>query len=122
MGVAYYIVLETEIEGLDLSMDGKILARQIDLLDAAALDLGVRPLTEFVGMDADALEGILGDDAGDIEVPPLEHFSAEDGLSTIRALLARPEAQPALDDLKECERILRAAAQHQVGWRFQIDI
>lgn len=118
MGAAYYIVLEEEIEGLDSLVDGKALARQIEALDAAAQELGVRPLSEFISMDADSLEDLLGD----IDVPPLQHFSAEDGLATIRALLPRSEAQSALDDLKECERILSAAAEHEVGWHFQIDI
>src|SRR4051812_1361352 len=111
MGAAYYIVLEKEINGLDTMIDGNSLCRQIDSLDSAARELGVRPLSEFVSMDADALADILGDDAAGIEVPPEKQFSAKDGLATITALLSRPEAQPALQDLKDCERILTAAAQ-----------
>jgi hypothetical protein len=122
MGAAYYIALETEIDGLDTMMDGKMLSRHIESLDSAAQQLGVRSLTEFISMDADALADVLGDDADGIETPPLQHFSAQDGLATIRALLPRPEAQPAIQDLKDCERILSAAAQHGVGWHFQIDI
>lgn len=122
MGAAYYIALETEIDGLDTMMDGKSLSRHIESLDSAARQLGVRPLTEFTSMDADALADILGDDADGIEAPPLQHFSAQDGLATVRALLSRPEAQPALRDLKDCERILSAAAERGVGWHFQIDI
>ncbi len=30
MGVAYYIVLDHEIAGLDMSIDGKLLARHLD--------------------------------------------------------------------------------------------
>lgn len=122
MGAAYYIVLEKEIDGLDTLMDGKSLSRHIDSLDAAAGKLGVRPLSEFVSMDADALADVLGDDAAGIEVPPMRQFSAQDGLATINALLAAPEAQVAAQDLKDCERILSAAAEHGVGWHFEIDI
>jgi hypothetical protein len=122
MGAAYYIVLETQVDGLDAMMDGKMLSRQIEALDAAARQLGVRPLSDFISMDADALEDILGDDAAGIAASPLQHFSAEDGLVTVRALLARPQAQPALLDLKDCERILSAAAQRAIRWHFQIDI
>ena len=122
MGAAYYIALEKKIDGLDTMMDGKSLSRHIDSLDSVARKLGVRPLTEFTSMDGDALADVLGDDADGIEVPPLQHFSAQDGLATVRALLPRPEAQPALQDLKDCERILSIAAQHGVGWHFQIDI
>jgi hypothetical protein len=122
MGAAYYIVLETQVDGLDTLMDGKKLSRQIEALDAAARQLGVRPLSEFISMDADAMDDILGDDAAGIAASPLQHFSADDGLATVRALLARPEAQPALHDLKDCERILSAAAQRAIRWHFQIDI
>jgi hypothetical protein len=122
MGVAFYIVLEKEIDGLDTMMDGKMLSRNIESLDSAAQQLGVRPLTEFISMDADALASFVGNDADGVEIPPLQHFSAKDGLVTVRALLPRPEAQPAIDDLKDCERILIAAAEHGVGWHLQIDI
>ena len=122
MGAAYYIVLEEKIDGLDTMMDGKCLSRHIETLDSVAQQLGVRPLTEFTSMDADALADILGDEADAIEAPPLQQFSAQDGLVTIRALLPRQEAQPALHDLKDCERILSAADQHGVGWHLQIDI
>src|SRR4051812_27461394 len=122
MGAAYYIALETEIEGLDTMMDGKLLSRHIESLDSAAEQLGVRPLTEFISMDGDALIDILGDDAVGIETPLLQQFPAQDGFVTVRALLPRPEAQPAMQDLMDIERILSAAAQHGVGWHFQIDI
>jgi hypothetical protein len=52
----------------------------------------------------------------------LQQFSAQDGLATVKALLPRPEAQAALHDLKDCERILSVAAQHGVGWHFQVYI
>jgi hypothetical protein len=122
MGAAHYIVLEQEIDGLDTMMDGKALSRNIELLDEAAKKLGVRPLSEFFSMDADGMADVLDDDADGIEVPPMKQFSAQEGLATIRALLPRPDALPALHDLKDCERILSAAAQHGVGWHFQIDI
>jgi hypothetical protein len=121
MGAAYYIVLEKKIDGLDTGMDGKKLSRHLESLDAIAGDLGVRPLSEFLSMDKDAAMGVLGDEAADMDIPPVEQFSAADGLTTVRALLPRPEAQPALHDLKDCERILTVAAEHGVSWHFQID-
>lgn len=122
MGSAYYIVLEKDIDGLDTLMDGKGLSRHVQSLDEAARELGVRPLSEFLSMDGDALDDVIGDDAGDFEVPPLEQFSALDGLATVRALLPRPEAQPAIQDLQACERILTAAARQGIRWHFQMDI
>ena len=121
MGAANYIVLEKEIAGLDTMIDGKSLSRHMESLDAAARQLGVRPLSEFFSMPPDELAEFM-DGADDVELPPLQQFSAQDGLVTVRALLPRPEAQPAIQDLKECERILQAAAEHGVGWHFQIDV
>jgi hypothetical protein len=122
MGTAHYIVLEKEIVGLDTQMDGKSLSQHMESLNSVAQQLGVRPLTEFISMDGDALADVLGDDAEGIEMPPLQQFSATDGLTTVRALLPRLEAQPALKDLRDCERILSMAAQLGVGWHFEIDI
>jgi len=126
MGAAYFIVLERKIDGLETGMDGKSLSQHIDSLDQTARDLGVRPLSEFFSIAseeaAEFMEG-EGMDAGDIELPRLQQFTAEDGLATVRALAAH---LPARDDgvtldLRECERILSVAAQQGVGWHFELD-
>jgi len=91
MGAAYHIVLEKQIEGLDTMMDGKRLSKNIESLDTIAREPGVRPLDDFISMDADAIKTIFGDDAEGIEVPPMKQFSAEDGLTTIRALCHDPK-------------------------------
>ena len=124
MGVAYFIVLERKIDGLDDMIDGKLLAKIAEILDATAPELGVRPISEFISVDPKQAEEFMsgeGIDAGDIELPPLQQFSAQDGLATIRALMTRPEAKAAIHDLKDCERILSAAAQHGVGWHLEVD-
>lgn len=121
MGAAHYIVLEKEIDGLNIMMDGKSLSRHIEALDAAARELGIRPLSAFFSMPPDELAEFM-DGAEGVELPPLRQFSAQDGLATVRALLPRPEAQPSIQDLQACERILSTAAQHGVRWHFQIDV
>jgi hypothetical protein len=121
MGLAYYIVLEKQVDGLDTMMGGKMLACHLKSLDTVARKIGVRPLSEFLSMDKEAAMDVLGDDVPDIELPAVEQFPAEAGLETVRALLLRPEAQPALDDLQDCERILSVAAQHGVRWHLQVD-
>lgn len=127
MGVAHYIVLERQIDGLDTGMDGKSLSRHIESLDAAARELGIRPLSEFFSTDpgqlAEFLEG-EGADVGETHLPPLQHFSATDGLATVRALAFHAAARMdgVAQDLRECERILSAAEQHCVGWHFEIDV
>ncbi len=125
MGAAYFIVLERKIDGLDTVIDGKLLARTAGILDAIAQQLGVRPISEFISIDpSQAAEFMSGEgaDLDDMELPPLRQFSAEDGLTTVRALLSRPEAQPAIQDLQDCERILSTAAKHGVGWHLEVDI
>jgi len=124
MGAAYFIVLEREIDGLDTMIDGKLLAKSADVLDALAPKLGVRPISQFISIDPEqATEFMEGKDmeVDDAQLPPLKQFSAQDGLATVRALMTRPEAQPAMHDLKDCERILSAAAQHGVGWHLEVD-
>lgn len=127
MGAAYYIVLKHKIDDLDTGMDGKSLSRHIDALDEAARELGVRPLSEFFSADPEQLAEFMegeGMDAGEVELPPLQQFAAQDGLATVRALAGHTAARAdgVVQDSTECERILAAAAQHGVGWHFEIDI
>lgn len=126
MGAAFYIVLESKIDGLDTYLDGKSFTRHIEELDDAARELGVRPLSEFYSADPDTLAEFMeeaGLEEGEMEISPLEHFSPAEGLATVRALAAHPAAQDerVADDLKECERILSAAAERGVNWRFDMD-
>jgi len=120
MGVAHYIVLERKIDGLDTGMDGKSLSRHIESLDEAARELGVRPLSDFFSADPEQLAEFMeggGIDAGGGELSSLQQFTAQDGLATVRALAghAAARADGMSQDLRECERILNAAAQHGVG-------
>ena len=127
MGVAFFIVLEREIDGLDTGMDGKSLSRHIESLDEAARDLGVRPLSEFFSADpeqtAEFMEG-EGIEVSDIKLPPLQQFEANEGLATVQALVSHAVARAdgVAQDLRECDRILSTAAQHGVGWHFEVDI
>ncbi len=127
MGAAYFIVLERKIDGLDTGMDGKCLSRNMESLDEAARQLGIRPLSEFFSADpkqlAEFMEG-EGMGAGDIELPALQQFAAQDGLATVNALLPHTAAKAdgVTEDLRACERMLNVAAQHGVGWHFEIDI
>jgi hypothetical protein len=124
MGAAYFIVLENEIDGLDAMIDGKSLAKSAKVLDSLALQLGVRPISEFISIDPVQAAELMEDEGMDVDsakLPPLKQFSAQDGLATISALMSRPEAQPAMHDLKNCERILTIAAKQGVGWHFEVD-
>jgi hypothetical protein len=126
VGAAYFIVLERKIDGLDTGMDGKSIAEHIESLDDAARQVGVRPLSEFFSADPKQLAEFLEDegvDLGGVEPPALQQFAAQDGLTTIRALALHVAGRGdgVAQDLRECERILSAAAQHGVGWHFEVD-
>jgi hypothetical protein len=116
--------LERDIDGLDIFMNGKSLSKHIEALDAAAGELGVSPLSEFYSIDPAQAADFAGMDLEDVNLPELEHFSAKDGLTTVRALLAhKPVHQDhVLQDLQDCERILSVAAKHSVGWHFEVDV
>ena len=126
MGAACFIVLERKIDGLDTGTDGKSLSQHMQSLDEAAIQLCVRPLSEFFSADPEQLAEFMegeGVDIGDAAPPALQQFTAQDGLVTVRALAVHPAAEAAgvAQDLRECERILSAAAQHEVGWHFEVD-
>ena len=131
MGSAYFIVLEQEVEGLSAEMDGKRLASHADILDKVAAQMGVRPFSGFPGIDPKQAEYFLrSEGVGSMrELPQLLQFSAEDGLKSVRPLSGYVRANTAefadaegiLEDLCDCERILRAAARHGIRWHFEVD-
>jgi hypothetical protein len=125
MGAALYIVLEKEIPGVDTMIDGKMLSRAEKDLAGAAKRLGVRALMEFFSTSADEVSDLLGEDAAGIEIPPVQWFSATEGLKTVQALLGEAESSPDLkgakDDLLGCERVLKEAEKHGVRWHLAVD-
>jgi hypothetical protein len=125
MGAALYIVLEKNIPGIDIMIDGKMLSQLEKDLAEAAERRGVRPLMQFFSTDSDEAAALLGEEIEGIDVPPAEWFSADDGLNTVNALLAEVEASSELkaakDDLLGCQRVLREAQKTGVRWRFAID-
>lgn len=131
MGAAYFIVLDRKIEGLNTRMDGKMLARAAGRLEALARQLGVRPLSEFISADLEAAADFVENEESDAkteDLSPLRHFPAQEGLTTVRALVAHLQTQPGLEpnaevilqELGDCERILSAAARQRVGWHFEV--
>jgi hypothetical protein len=82
------------------------------------------PMLHFDELQAECrakLAKIIHD--GDVAPSALRHFTAQDGLATIRALASHAVARAdgVTQNLRECERILSAAAQHGVGWHFEVD-
>src|SRR5262245_33322838 len=127
MGAALYIVLESQIPGLDTMADGKRLSRAEERLAEAATRLGVRPFMEFFSMNPDeAGDFLCGEGLDDVEVPAEQWFLANEGLKTVQALLGEVERRPELWDVREdllgFERVLKAAEQNGVRWHLAVDI
>src|ERR1041384_8230295 len=125
MGAALYIALEKQIPDFDSVIDGKMLSKSEKQLAAAAKRLGVRPLMEFFSTSAEEAEDLLGEDVGGIDIPASQWFSPEEGLKTVEGLLTQaeisPELKPTKDALLGCQRVLREAQKHGVGWHLAMD-
>ncbi len=130
--MALFIVLERKIPGLDTMMNGKSLASAHDKLDSLAVTLKVRPISEFISASPSDVEEFLeseGIDKSEVPIPPLQQFSAEEGLETIQALRnyivknpdSVPESDDIVQDLQDCERILSVALTNGVKWHMEVD-
>ncbi|MEO7718701.1 MAG: hypothetical protein ABIY70_21090 [Capsulimonas sp.] len=127
MGVALYVALEREIDGLDSFMGGKALANapvddteESNLADVAR-NLGVKPLHEFHSADPEQIIGFMfdGDPADAPEnirrmAPAIEWFPASEGLATARALLDYLQTNPNFIPTSEKDRI-----RYAPGWNLQ---
>ena|SRR2546428_11628068 len=125
--MALYIVLEIQIPGLDTMIDGKMLSQAEERLAQEAGRLGVRPLMEFFSVNSEEAGSFLeGEGLGDAEIPVEQWFPAEEGLTTVQALLGEidsfPETKSAREDLLGLERVLKAAQKNGIRWHLAIDI
>ena len=131
MSAAYYIVLDREIDGIDLFVNGKAVARESDRLALMTQALGLRDINEFVSADPDDLAATAEEFGIDLpdEPPPETWFAPEEGLSWVSQLQAHLTANPdevgdadtVLDDLAEYRALLNAAQTHEVRWHFAVD-
>lgn len=132
MSAALYIVLERPIKGFDHFVNGKALARTVELLDALAEKSGTNPLMKFWSADPGELSKIAEGLGVTVKnnakpLPSEQWFSAAEGLMTIPGLRAAASAEkfPNLEkvfaDLDEFERVLSKANEHGVGWHLAVD-
>ena len=165
MGPTYFILSETPIEGFDLFGDAGALAQASDWLDQLAEAAGVRPLMDYFSMDPDEVDALFdgldltpeagtaiqdpddpdSDDQDDDDLDdsdprlepaqPEEWFTAEEGLTTIRALIAAvgkapapavvdpfdPPPEAVLADLRTFESILEQLGSHEIRWHLGVD-
>ncbi len=134
MSVAYYIVSREEPDDLDIFVNGKALGHLdehiIENLCAAA---NVPSLLSFLSQSPEELEDFLDDEAADAEAdadfPAEEWFTAEAGLTTVRALIkylqktpqAVDNAADVIEDLLEYESVLAQLAERKMLWHLALD-
>ncbi len=129
MAASMYIVVEGEDPGFDIYVNGRALARQEASIERLAHTLGVDPLLEFFSADENSMALLIEEGAGNADLlhrlPPPQWFRPEDGLATIRALIAAVEMEPrrlgkesasVLSELLEYECVLRKAAEKGLRW------
>jgi hypothetical protein len=128
MGVAWYIVLEKELEGMTTtSIDGKAFARAHEELDRIAAELGLTPPSAFLSQSAAEASAMAEELQLGLEaLPPERWFAAEGGFTAVRGILERlresGDALRVIADLEAMERVLRAAKDAGVRFHFSIDI
>jgi hypothetical protein len=132
MGSALFVVLDVELDGLDTFIDGKALSRAEPMLTAYCRDHGLEDLMSFFSVDpGDAAEFFEDEGLDDAmpELPPVQWFSPEVGLRTVRGLLTGIQegrlkvkgADALASDLSGLERILEAAHEHHAKWHLAVD-
>jgi hypothetical protein len=128
-----YIVVEGEDPGFDIFVNGRALARHENGLEAVALRLGVRPLIEFFSADENSMSLLIEEGAGNPDLmrrlPPPQWYSAGDGLTTVKALVAALEDDPqqlgtegaqVLAELQEYERVLEKTMRARLRWHLAV--
>jgi hypothetical protein len=134
MGLGWHVALERELPVESAApTDGKSLIFYQRELEAAAQQLGLAPLQQFVSAIPEKVRDYLAQQGLNAEQFPLadeEWFSAADGLQTVRGLLAHLQSAPrtvtdptrVVRDLQRIERILDIAERAQVRFHLVSDL
>ena len=133
MAASMYIVVEGEDPGYNIFVNGRALARHEDALEKLALRIGSRPLIEFFSADQNSLALLIEEGAGNQELmrklPPPQWYSAAQGLSTVKALVAELERDPqqfgseghsVLNELREYQEVLSKTESRGLRWHLAV--
>ena len=132
MSVAFFIVTEREVEGLETFVNGKAIAKVSDKeMQKLCTVAGVKSIYDFVSADPEELAEFLGDEGADEseELPAEQWFEPQEGLEWTTKLVAYLNANPAaikgtsgvLSDLAEYEQVFKGMQSHGVRWHFAVD-
>jgi hypothetical protein len=133
MAASMYIVVEGDDPGYDIFVNGRVLARYESAVENLALKLGVKPLLEFFSADENSMSLLIEEGGGNPDLmerlPPPQWYRAEDGLSTLSALIAAIEQDPhqlgtegpeVLSEMREYETVLRKTAERGLRWHLAV--
>lgn len=133
MGATLYIVVEGEDPGFDIFVNGRALARNEDALEKMAQRIGVKPLLEFFSADENSMALLIEEGGGNPDLlkklPPPQWYRAEEGLTTLAALISALDADPhqlgsegpeVLSELREYESVLRKTAERNLRWHLAV--
>lgn len=133
MAASMYIVVEGDDPGYNIFVNGRVLARYEGAVEKLALDLGVKPLLEFFSADENSMALLIEEGGGNPDIlkrlPPPQWYPAEDGLSTLSALIAALAADPhqlgsegpeVLSEMREYEAVLRKTANRGLRWHLAV--
>ena len=93
MSTAYFIVLDNEEPGFDAFVDGKVLTRHLDTVNAIARTLGLKQFEDYAFQDLSEFGG------PDLEA---EWFDAAEGRDWATKILQHLQANP--EAVKDIER------------------
>jgi hypothetical protein len=133
MGACIYIVVEGEDPGYDTFVNGSSLAQHEDAVERLAVRLGVPPLIDFFSADENSMALLIEEGAGNPELleklPPTQWYPAQDGLTTVNALVSAlredprqlgPEGPLVLAELDEYARVLKKTAERGLRWHLAV--
>ena len=120
MSTAFFIVLDSDEPGFDAFVDGKILTRQLDSVNAIARSLGLKQLEDYAFQDLSEFGG------PELEV---EWFDAAEGKNWASRILqhirANPEAvkdiEAVAEDLADYVRVFEEAGKRGLKWHLELD-
>ncbi len=130
MGVAYFIVLEKEVD-FDPFVNGKFLGNSVDALLPFCEKHSLKSIEDFYSQDAGEMLEDLGDfDLDDFDIPEggNEWYSADEGIEWIDSLTSKLKSEkfvspvePIISDLNEYREVLIKAKNINVKWHLELD-
>lgn len=120
MSTAFFIVLDSDDPGFDAFVDGKILTRQLDSVNAIARGLGLKQFEDYAFQDLSEFGGP--------ELEP-EWFDAAEGKEWISKILQHVQANPesvndlegVTEDLADYLNVFEEAGKRGLKWHLELD-